>query len=108
MSLARRLATVGFLLALAGCGSSPTSSGGKMQVSVGDNFYNPSSVTVSVGDTVVWTWMGANQHTVTFDDGPGSSTQASGSFQRVFTAAGTFPYHCLVHGVAMSGTVIVQ
>lgn len=105
----RKLLMLGFVVALTGCGaSSMTSTGGNHQVSVEDNFYSPKTVTLSVGDTVTWTWMGANQHTVTFDDGPGSATQSTGGFQRVFDAAGTYPYHCLVHGLAMSGTVTVQ
>jgi plastocyanin len=77
-------------------------------VNVEDNFYSPATTTVAVGDTVNWTWKGASQHSVTFDDGTTSATQASGSFVRVFSAAGTYPYHCLVHGVAMSGTITVQ
>ena len=42
-------------------------------------------------------------HTV--DDGIASGTQSSGTFQRTFSAAGAYPYHCTIHGAAMSGTV---
>ena len=45
---------------------------------------------------------------VTFDDGPESAIQTAGSFNRTFGGAGTFPYHCAVHGAAMSGTVVVK
>src|SRR6266567_4418339 len=36
-------------------------------VSIGDNFFNPSSVTISVNDIVKWTWNGANSHSSTSD-----------------------------------------
>jgi plastocyanin len=75
---------------------------------VGNNFFNPSSVSITAGEGVVWTWSaGAAQHNVTFDDGPASETQSSGTFSRTFASAGTFPYHCTIHGTAMSGTVTV-
>ena len=78
-------------------------------VTVGDNFYNPSSLSVSSGTTVTWNWSGVAPHTVTFDDGIGSSgTQSSGIHTRQFTQAGTFGYFCTVHGAAvMSGEVVV-
>ena len=78
-------------------------------VSVVDNSFNPSSVTVAVGTTVTWTWAGNNDHNVTFDDGVNdSATQTDGSHTRTFAAAGTFPYHCTIHGPSiMSGQVSV-
>jgi plastocyanin len=45
---------------------------------------------------------------VTFDDGTTSATQDQGTFNRMFTVAGTYNYHCLVHGAAMVGTITVQ
>lgn len=77
-------------------------------IDVNDNTFDPSSTTVPNGTTVTWTWKGANQHSVTFDDGTTSVKQTSGSYQRTFTTAGTYRYHCLVHGNAMSGTINVQ
>lgn len=77
-------------------------------VSVGDNVFDPSATTVPVGTTVTWTWIGSVGHNVTFDDGAHSATQATGSYVRTFTAAGSYRYHCTIHGLAMSGTVTVQ
>ena len=77
-------------------------------IDVTDNRYSPSATTVPVGTTVTWTWKGVNSHSVTFDDGPTSTKQTAGSFQRTFPSAGTFRYHCLVHGTAMAGSVTVQ
>ncbi len=79
-------------------------------MNVADNSFNPTSLPVSVGTTVQWTWVGGNSHNVTFDDGVGnSSTQTSGTHMRQFTAAGTFTYICTIHGRAvMSGEIVVQ
>lgn len=76
-------------------------------IAVGNNFFQPSATTVAVGSTVTWTWAGGVSHNVTFDDGPASPTQSSGTYQRMFTAAGTYHYHCTIHGMAMSGTITV-
>lgn len=100
-----------------GSGGTPTSpSGGgttttpstSNEIRVVDNSYSPSATTVAPGTTVTWTWGGTTAHDVQFDDGPRSSVQVSGTYQRAFAAAGSFPYHCSVHGSAMSGTVTVR
>ena len=77
-------------------------------IAVGDNSFTPSATTVARGTTVTWSWTGRNPHDVTFDDGAKSATQAAGTFTRTFGAAGSFPYHCSVHGASMSGTITVQ
>ena len=61
------------------------------------------------GTTVTWQWApDAVEHNVTFDDGPQSPTQSSGTFPRTFANAGTYAYHCTIHGAAvMHGTVTV-
>ena len=102
-----RLATVGALALALGL----PQHAGAATVTVGDNFYSPTPVTIQPGDSVLWTWAGANPHSVTSDEGSaesfGSSTQTSGTFGRVFNTPGSFTYHCAVHGSAMSGTVDV-
>ena len=71
--------------------------------------FTPQTVTIQVGDTVVWTNAGGT-HTVTGDGadpfcGPGIiGTTCS----ETFTTVGTFPYHCNFHqDIGMVGTVIV-
>ena len=81
---------------------------GTTAISVADDYFTPQSTRVLAGTTITWTWTGANAHSVTFDDGTSSATQASGTYSRSFPAAGTFNYHCKIHGVAMSGSVTVQ
>jgi hypothetical protein len=90
-------------------GNPPPQSPPVGNVQVGNNFFNPQTLNATVGTRVVWTWAAdAVDHNVTFDDGPNSSTQSSGTFERTFSAAGTFPYHCTIHGTAMSGSVVVS
>jgi plastocyanin len=111
------------LTLLAACGSggygSPTAPGGTTgstaappattnAIKVVDNAFSPAATTVVAGTTVTWTWTGANMHNVTFDDGQKSTTQNTGTYQRTFNSAGTYSYHCTIHGTAMSGVVTVH
>ena len=79
-------------------------------VSVGNNFFSPSSTTVAVGSTVTWTWDSNDvSHDVVFNDGSvDSGVKSSGTFAHTFSLGGTYPYHCSIHGSAMSGTIIVR
>lgn len=79
-------------------------------VSIGDNFYSPSQLTVTPGTTVKWTNNGQAPHTVTSTSGGvlGSPTINRGdSFSFRFTSSGTFNYFCTIHGQVMSGTITV-
>ena len=83
-------------------------------VEVDNNYFEPSMLTIKVGDTVRWEWE-ASGHTVT----SGASCTANGTFDsglrndgatysHTFTAPGTYPYHCVPHcGMGMTGTVVV-
>ena len=91
-----------------------------------NNVFTPGSLSTTIGSTVTWTWnactsqaAGTNDgystmtqcitHAIVFDDGVSNSpVQSSGHSTRTFTAAGTYPYHCAIHGAAMSGQVVVQ
>jgi plastocyanin len=123
----RGAAALGLAL-LASCGGystpmSPTDGGGggtptPYTIQVVNNSFSPSTLTVPVGTTVTWSWAaGAMDHNVVPDDGSmpsGSGVPASAPHTYTFTfgTAGTFHYHCQVHGgpggVGMSGTVTVQ
>jgi plastocyanin len=131
---ARRLrllcATVGvaFLTACSGGAGSPTGTPptppvvptGPTDVTVVNSSFTPASLSIANGSSVTWTWntcsggdgYGGGQtcvsHNIVFDDGPTSGVQSQGSYLRKFTAVGTYPYHCSIHGTAMSGTVVVQ
>jgi plastocyanin len=82
--------------------------GNTASVTVGNNVFSPTNRSVTQGATITWTWSpGGVAHNVTFDDGPASATQSSGTHQRTFFTIGSYPYHCTIHGAAMSGTVAV-
>lgn len=87
-------------------------------VSIMDNFFSPSNITIPHGQAVQWTNMGGS-HTVTSNPGSLACSPASGesfdsgllpgggTFSHTFNAPGTFAYHCEVHGCTMAGTVTV-
>ena len=82
-------------------------------VSIKDIAYNPSSMSIHVGDKVTWTnaetGIYAPQHTVTSDDGHSFDSgylNQGNSFSFTFTKAGSFTYHCNVHS-SMHGTITV-
>jgi plastocyanin len=68
-----------------------------------------STTTITAGGTVHWVWV-ASPHSTTSDAGVWDSgvNNQGHTFDFMFPTAGTFPYHCLVHGFAMSGTVQVN
>jgi plastocyanin len=73
------------------------------------NAFDPRTVAVTRNGVVTWTFAG--QHNVTFDTQgapAGIPTRETGSASVTFPTAGTFNYHCTVHGTGMSGTVVVQ
>ena len=84
--------------------------------------FSPNNITVPANTTVTWKWDSCTDaggyggystcvsHNLSFDDGSNisSGSQSSGTFSRTFTAAGTYKYHCTIHGPAMSGQVVVQ
>jgi plastocyanin len=75
-----------------------------------DNFaFAPKAVTVKVGSTVTWTNRDEEPHTVRAEDGSFKSGTLAGNnttFSHMFTAPGTFTYHCSIHPY-MTGTVEV-
>ncbi len=79
-------------------------------VSIGDNFYRPETVSITVGDTVTWKNNGAAPHSATADDGSFDTGVFNGGQSRseTFTNVGTVPYFCTVHGQAQSGTIEVR
>jgi plastocyanin len=76
---------------------------------IGDSAYTPSSLTVSVGQTVRFTNTGNTKHSVTADDFSwGSGTiEVGGEYIQRFTKAGTFTFYDSYNG-AIRGTIIVQ
>lgn len=88
-------------------------------IQVQDNFYSPSTVLISAGGTVTWSWTG-DGHSVTSAGAPAFTGVAlrSAPFSLgpvVFAVAGTYSFYCTAHGVpgtygggTMTGAVFVQ
>jgi plastocyanin len=133
-----RATSVALVMCVLGCGggggggpASPPPSGGtggtggstSADITVQNNSFSPSSTTVPVGTTVTWTWNSCTgdgyggqmctDHSIVFDDGGRTNAplQSSGTFSSTFSTAGTYSYHCSVHGsttAGMRGTITVQ
>jgi plastocyanin len=76
----------------------------------GDLSYSPNPVSVEVGQTVSWKNADSLPHTATADGGAfNTGTLAAGATSKpiTMTTAGTFPYHCAIHGFSMTGTLTV-
>jgi plastocyanin len=78
--------------------------GATKTVTVNDDFFKPTKVTVAAGTKVVWKWTGHDPHNVTVRRGPRkfhSRTQTKGSFAATPHAKGTYSIVCTVHGFTM-------
>ena len=91
-------------------GNSPT---GPTTVDIGiaGMAFSPASKTVAKGTIVKWTNNDATPHTATSNDGTtfnSGSISGACSYSYTTNTAGTFNYHCTIHGLAMAGTLIVN
>jgi plastocyanin len=117
-------------LAAAGCGSSGSSSsngsstpsqvnktqpsssvgsGPGVKVAMQNIAFDPSSVTVKVGQTITWVNKDSVQHNVTAQSGAAFKSKnlgQGGTYAFKVTKPGTIKYVCTVHP-GMSGTIIV-
>jgi plastocyanin len=71
--------------------------------------FSPSVIHLLPGGTVTWTNMDATAHTATdlnghFDSG---SIAVNGTFKFTFATAGTYTYHCTIHSMMPTATIIV-
>jgi plastocyanin len=81
-----------------------------------DRVSGSATSTIPVGGTVHWVWAGGPHSSTsgtclagcTPDGNWDSGIMSGGTFDHIFPVAGTFPYFCTVHGVLMTGTVVVQ
>lgn len=112
----------GVLLAVA-CGGGGTDPGGgggggggtlvhAARVTAGSaNAFTPDVQTIAATDTIYFTFSSGVQHSVVFDT-PSSPTgvpiTTNATAKRIFPTAGTYDYHCGVHGPSMSGQIVVQ
>src|SRR4051812_98685 len=135
MRLAAQITLVVLTVAVAGCGGSSTAPGTtssgnnnpppqnnppstSTSITVSNNYFDPNATTIAVNAKVTWTWDACTgdgyggqtcaSHSIVFDDGTASGSQTQGTWSRTFTTAGTYKYHCALHGATMSGSIVVQ
>jgi hypothetical protein len=120
------VATALFSLAACGGATSPDGAGGGGdpvgRVTVGDTFFrsarngsqNPAVDTIAAGTSVTWTWNGGS-HSIQSTGVPPEVFRnsvvlvgANQTYSVTLRNPGTYPYQCMVHGSAMTGTIVVR
>ena len=88
--------------------ASATATASSASVTIGDFFFRPKDVTISVGDSVTWTNDGKVEegHTVTGNGFDSGVLKPGAVYTHRFATAGTFDYVCTIHP-NMRGTVTV-
>ena len=78
-------------------------------ISISGFAFSPDTMTVQMGDTVIWTNLDGFTHTVTNTGSDAwSATLNNGEmFTHIFDTLGTFNYSCMIH-ISMTGSVTVQ
>jgi plastocyanin len=137
MTARQRLSLTVTVAALVGglaCGGSSAGgppASGLRTVLVANNEFQPATVNITAGDTVVWSWVANSvMHNVISTGAPSFANKGTdvmpgtlntdyfnspASHQAVFTAAGTYEYYCSQHGTTggpggntgMAGKVVV-
>lgn len=101
----RSIALATILTALLAASLAPTgSAAAATTITVGDDFFAPSSKTVAAGTKVRFKWIGGgDRHNVKKTQGPGGAfksqtTSAAGvNFARTFSQVGTYRMICTIH-----------
>jgi plastocyanin len=82
-------------------------------INVSNNVFTPNTLTVTVGDTVVWNWL-AGTHTTTSTAVPSGAATWNApidashlSFSYQVAVEGTYNYHCVFHS-GMTGTFTAE
>ncbi len=85
-----------------------TTDPGDVAVSIKDFSFDPADISATVGQVVGFTNTGAAPHTVTLDDGSCTTPNinAGAADGVVFSAPGSYPFHCAIHA-QMKGTITV-
>jgi plastocyanin len=107
------LSAVGLMAALAAAllvsTTTETVDAAEYTVNIREFSFNPSSLTLQVGDVVRWVNTGTVAHTASSETGVWDSGTLSpgGVFSQQFLTPGTYPYFCRIHA-GMLGTIVVQ
>ena len=92
-----------------GAACSQSAEGGQVAVAIKDFAFGPANIQAKTGQVITFTNGDSAPHTATLDDGSCSTgTISPGSSDGlVFSAAGTYPFHCRIH-TNMKGTITVS
>ena len=92
-----------------GSACSQSATAGQVAVAIKDFAFGPADIQAKVGDTITFTNNDSASHTATLDDGSCSTgtISPSSSDGLMFSAAGTYPFHCKIHS-NMKGTITVS
>ena len=93
----------------AACATAAAGAAATVKVSIKNFAFSPEPVTAKVGDVIGWTNNDSISHTATLDDGSCTTdTIAAGTtLALVFSAPGTYPYHCSIHPTQMMGKITI-
>jgi plastocyanin len=93
----------------AACAPAASGAAATVKETIKNFAFSPDPVTGKVGDVVGWTNEDSAGHTATLDDGTCTTdTIATGTTGAlVFSAPGTYAYHCNIHPTQMKGTITI-
>lgn len=89
----------------------PPTGGSGATITISGMTFSPASKTVAKGAVVKWANGDSYAHTATSNDGTtfdSGNIAAGSSYSYTANTAGTFEYHCTIHGTMMSGTLVVK
>jgi plastocyanin len=95
----------------AACATAPSGATAAVTVTIKDFKFSPEPVQAKVGDVIAWTNSDTAPHSATLDNGAcdTKTIDVGATAMLVFTAAGTYTYHCSIHPTQMKGyTIQVQ
>jgi plastocyanin len=80
-------------------------------VAIQNMAFNPQTLVIKAGESVVWTNMDTITHSVKSDSGTEINSpymDQKQSYLHTFNTAGNFSYHCVIHSTTMKGMIIVE
>ena len=92
----------------AACAAAPAGATGTVTVTIKDFKFAPEPVAAKVGDVITWTNGDSAPHSATLDNGAcdTDTINVGASASLVFSAPGTYTYHCKIHPTQMKGYTI--
>lgn len=92
----------------AACATAAAGATATVTVTIKNFAYSPQPVSAKVGDVVAWKNDDSAPHTATMDDGScdTGSISSGSTAMLVFTAPGTYTYHCKIHPAQMKDVTV--